>query len=65
MLQNTQFQTSNTHSTTLRTNPHINAIHTQPFTNTSNISSNVSNIFTYNTVPPSLIPQFTVSHPTY
>ena len=39
--------------------------YTQPFTNTPNISSSFSNIPTYNTVPPSTIPQSTVSHPTY
>ena len=33
--------------------------------NPSNISSNVSNIPTYNTVPPSTITQSTVSQPTY
>ena len=65
MLQNTQFQTSNPPSTTIRTNPQINATYTQPFTNQSNISSNVSNIPTYNTVSPSTIPQCTVSQPTY
>ena len=65
MLQNTQFQTSNPPSTTIRTNPHVNATYTQPFTNPSNISSNNSNIPPYNTVPPSTIPQSTVSKPTY
>ena len=64
MLQNTQFQTSNPPSTTIRTNPHINTTYTQPFTNTPNILSNVSNIPTYNTIPPSTKPQSTVSHPT-
>ena len=65
MLQNTHFQTSNPPSTTIRTNPHINATYTQPFTKTPNISSHVSNVPTYNTVPLSTIPQSTVSHPTY
>ena len=64
-LPNTQFQTSDPPSTTIRTIPHIITTYTQPFTNRSNISSNVSNIYTYNTVPPSTIPQSTVSQPTY
>ena len=64
MLQNTHFQTSNPPSTTIRTNPHINATYTQPFTSTPNISSNVSNVPTYKTVLLSTIPQSTVSHPT-
>ena len=46
-------------------NPYINATYTQPFTNPSKISANVSNIPTYNRVPQSTIPQSTVSHPTY
>ena len=57
MLQKTQFQTSNPPSTAIRTNPHIKTTYTQPFTNTSNISSNVSNILTYKKVPPSTISQ--------
>ena len=65
MLQNTQFQTSDPPSTTIRTNPHINATYTQPFTNPSNMSSYVSNIPTYNTASPSTKPQSTVSQPTY
>ena len=65
MLQNTPFQTYNPPSTTIRIYPHLNATYTQPFTDTSNTSSNVSNILTYNTVPASTIPQSTVSHPTY
>ena len=65
MLQNTQFQTSNPPSTTIRTNPHINSTYTQPFTNTPNKSSNNSNKPTYNTVPPSTIPKSIVSHPTH
>ena len=40
-------------------------LHTQPSKNPSTISSNVSNIPTYDTVPPSTIPQSTVSQPTY
>ena len=50
VLQITHFQTSNPPSTTVRTNPQINATNTQPFTNTPIISSNVSNVPTYNTV---------------
>ena len=65
MLQNIQFQTSDTRSTTIRTYPHINATYTQLFTNPSNLSSNVSNIPRYNTVSPSTIHQSTVSQPTY
>ena len=40
-------------------------LQTQLFTNTPNISSNTSNIPTYNPVPPSTMPQSTNSHPTY
>ena len=65
VLQNTVFQTSNPPSTTIRTNPQINATCTHPFTNTPNISSYVSNVPTYNTVPLSAVPQSIVSHPTY
>ena len=65
MLQNTQFQTSNTPSTTIPTNPHIIVTYIQLFTNPSSKSSNVSNITTYNTVPPSTIPQSKISQPTY
>ena len=65
MLQNTQFRTSSYPSTHIRSNPHINTTYTQPFTNASNVSSNVSNISTYNTLPPSTIPQYTSSQPTY
>ena len=65
MLRNTELQTSNPPSTTIRTNPHINATYTQPFTNPSNKSSNVSNIPTYNTVSSSTIPKTTVSQQTY
>ena len=67
MLQNTQFRISNPPSSTIRTNPHINAAYTQPVTHSSRISSNLSNIPAYNTVPPSTIPQCpqcTVSQPT-
>ena len=65
MLQNTHFQTSNPPCTIIRTTPHMNATNTQPFTKTPNMSSNVSNIPTYNTLPPSTIPQSSVSHTTY
>ena len=65
MLQNTQFRTSTTHSTTIRNNPRIKTTYTQLFASPSNISSNVSNTSTYNTVPPSTVTQFTISQPTY
>ena len=63
-LQDTQFQTYNPPSTTIRTNPRINITYTQPSTKTSNTASNTSNIPTYNTIPPSTMNQSTVSHPT-
>ena len=50
---------------TIRTNPYINATYTQPVTNQPNKPSNVSNIPTYNTNPPSTIPQPTLLQPTY
>ena len=56
MIQNTQFQIPNPPSTTIRTNLHIIATFKQPATHPSHMSSNVSNITTYNTVPPSTIP---------
>ena len=57
-LQNSQFQISNPPSTTIRTNPH--------FHNTSTTSiTNISNVPTYNTTPPSTIPQSTLSQPTF
>ena len=62
LLQTTQFQTFHPPSTTIRTNPHINATYTQPTTNPSSISSNIP---TYNTIPPSTIPQSMISNPTY
>ena len=43
-LHNTQFQLPNPPSTTIRTNPHINATYSQPITNPQNIPSNVFNI---------------------
>ena len=55
-LQNSQFQISNPPSTTIRTNPH--------FHNTTSIT-NISNVPTYNTTPPSTIPQSTLSQPTF
>ena len=57
MLQNTHYQIPNPPSTTIRTNPHINATYTQPVTNPSHISSNVSNIRMNNTAPPYTIHQ--------
>ena len=65
LLRNTQFQIPKPVSTNIRTNPHINATLTQPITNPPNMSSNVSNIPTYNTSPPSIKPQPTISQPTY
>ena len=65
MLQNTHFQTSNPPFTTVGSNRHIKATYTQHVTNAPIISSNVSNVPSYNTVPPSTIPQSTVSQPTY
>ena len=64
-LQNTHFETSNPPSITIRTYPQINATYTQPFRNTPNISSNVSNVSFYNTVPLPTVPQSIVSQPTY
>ena len=65
ILQNTQFQIPNPPSTTIRTNPYIRATYSQPVTNPPNISSNVSNIPTYNTNSPSTISQPPISQPTY
>ena len=57
-LQTSQFHIPNSPSTTIRTNPH--------FQNTSTTSlTNISNIPTYNTTPPSTITPNTMSHPTY
>ena len=64
-LQPTQFQSSHSHSTTIRTNPHFHNTYTQPLPNTQNITSNASHTSTNNTIPTSEIPQSTVSHPTY
>ena len=56
--QTSQFNIPNPPSTTIRTNPH--------FHNTSTTSlTNISNIPTYNTTPPSTISHNTMSHPTY
>ena len=65
MLQNTQFRTSITPSTAIRTYLHFNTSNTQLFTNPSNVSPNVSNTPTYNTVPPSTKTQSTISQPSY
>ena len=57
-LQNSQFQILNPPSTTIRTNPH--------FHNTSTTSiTRISNVPTYNTLPPSTISQNTLSQPTF
>ena len=57
-LQTSQFHIPNPPSTTIRTNPH--------FQNTSTTSlTNISNIPTYNTTPPSTITPNIMSHPTY
>ena len=65
ILQNTRFQTSNNPSTTIRTDPHINTTYAQPFTNIQNIPPNQLNTPTYDTVPPSTLPNATVSNPTH
>ena len=57
-LQNSQFQSSNPPSTTIRTNPHFHNASTTATTN-------ISNVPTYNTTPPSTIPQSTLSQPTF
>ena len=57
-LQNSQFQIPNPPSTNIRTNPHF---HNKPTTSFTNIS----NVPTFNTVPPSTISQNTISQPTY
>ena len=57
-LQNSQFQISNPPSTNIRTNSHVH--------NTSTTSiTNISNVPTYNTAPPSTVPQSTLSQPTF
>ena len=57
-LQNSQFQILNPPATTIRTNPHF---HNTPTTSITNIS----NIPTYNTTPPSTISQNTLSQPIF
>ena len=51
-------QIQNPPSTTIRTNPHFHNTSTTSFTNLSNVP-------TYNTIPPSTISHSTISHPTY
>ena len=65
MTQNTRSHTSNHVYTNIKTNPQIITTYTQPFTNAQIINTNPSITPTYNTVPPSTIPQSTVSKPTY
>ena len=57
-LQTSQFQPPSPPSTTIRTNPHFHNNPTTSFTN-------ISNIPTYNTTPPSTITHSSMSHPTY
>ena len=57
-LQNSQFQIPNPPTTNIRTNPHFHNTPTTSFTK-------ISNVPTYNTVPPSTISQNTISQPTY
>ena len=64
-LQPTSSQSSHSHSTIIRTNPYFHDTYTPPLTNTQNITSNASHTPTYNTIPTSIIPQSTISHPTY
>ena len=64
-LQPTQSQSSHSHSTTIRANPHLHKTYTQLLPNTQNITSNASRTPTYITIPTSTIPQSTVSLPTY
>ena len=52
ILPNPRSRTSNFAYTTIRTDPHKNTTHTQPFTNPQNIFPNPSNTPTYNTKPP-------------
>ena len=57
-IHNSQFQILNPPSTNIRTNPH--------FHNTSTTSiTNISNVPTYNTAPPSTLSQGTLSQPTF
>ena len=57
-IQNSQFQIPNPPTTNIRTNAHFRNTPTNSFTNISNVS-------TYNTVPPSTTSQNTISQPTY
>ena len=65
MTQNTRSHTSNLANTNIKTNPHNQTTYTQPFTNAQNIHPNPSITPTYNKIPPSTIPQSTISNPTY
>ena len=56
--QNSLSQIPNPPTTNIRTNPHFHNTPTTSFTN-------ISNVPTYNTVPPSTISQKIISHPTY
>ena len=57
-LQNSQFQIPNPPTTNIRTNPHFHKTPTTSFTT-------ISNVPTYNTVPPPTISQNTISQPTF
>ena len=57
-LQNSHFQKPNPPTTNNRTNPHFHNTPTTSFTN-------ISNVPTYNTLPPYAISQNTISQPTY
>ena len=50
-LQPTQFPSSHSQSTTIRTNPHFHNTYSQPLPNTQIITSNASHTPTYNTIP--------------
>ena len=50
-LQPTQFQSSHSHFTTIRNNPHFHNTYTQPSPKTQNITSNASHTPSYNTIP--------------
>ena len=65
MLQNTKLQKPHPPSTFIRTNLYMNAISTQPVINPPNKPSNVFNIPTFKTTPPSTKSQPTISQPTY
>ena len=57
MTHNTQSQIISLAHNNIRTNPHINTTYT--------LQPNLSITATYNTLPPSTIPQATVSTPIY